>query len=85
MRNEGIARELVNRIQNLRKDTNLNVTDNIDVVFQFNTILETAIAENLTYIKQETLTENITFVDHIDDGRDIEFDDVKTVMTLNKI
>ena len=85
LKNEGIARELVNRIQNLRKDSNLNVTDHIVISLQNSEELESAIDENLTYIKRETLTESITFANHIENGRDIEFDDVKTVITLKKV
>lgn len=85
LKNEGIARELVNRIQNLRKDSNLNVTDHIVISLQNSDELESAIDENLTYIKRETLTESITFANHIENGRDIEFDDVKTVITLKKV
>jgi len=85
LKNEGIARELINRIQNLRKDSNLNVTDHIVISLQNSEELEAAIDENLTYIKRETLTESITFANHIENGRDIEFDDVKTVITLKKV
>jgi isoleucyl-tRNA synthetase len=85
LKNEGIARELVNRIQNLRKDSNLNVTDHISIDIEENTILQEAIDENLTYIKRETLTESINFANRLKNGREIEFDDVKTVITLKKV
>lgn len=85
LKNEGIARELVNRIQNLRKDSDLNVTDHIDISIQNDNNIINAVEENLTYIKRETLTENITFADQIKNGREIEFDDVHTVITLKKI
>ncbi|RRO18837.1 isoleucine--tRNA ligase [Flavobacteriaceae bacterium 14752] len=85
LKNEGIARELVNRIQNLRKDSDLNVTDHIDISIQNDNNIVKAVEENLTYIKRETLTENITFANQIENGREIEFDDVHTVITLKKI
>lgn len=85
LKNEGIARELVNRIQNLRKDSNLNVTDHIDIYIEENNTLQEAIDENLTYIKRETLTESINFANRIENGREIVFDDIKTVITLNKV
>jgi isoleucyl-tRNA synthetase len=85
LKNEGIARELVNRIQNLRKDSNLNVTDHIVVSLQNDNDLKAAVDENLTYIKRETLTESITFANHIENGRAIEFDDIKTIITLKKV
>ena len=85
LKNEGIARELVNRIQNLRKDSDLNVTDHINVEIQQETQIKNAVEENLTYIKQETLTQNIIFANQINNGRDIEFDDIKTIISLNKV
>ncbi|QTY27859.1 class I tRNA ligase family protein [Flavobacterium sp. CS20] len=85
LKNEGIARELVNRIQNLRKDSDLNVTDHIEISIQKDNNIVKAVEENLTYIKRETLTKNITFANQIENGREIEFDDVHTVITLKKI
>jgi len=85
LKNEGIARELVNRIQNLRKDSNLNVMDHVVIKLQSSKALEVAIDENLTYIKRETLTESITFANQIENGRSIEFDDIQTVITLKKV
>jgi len=85
LRNEGIARELVNRIQNLRKDSDLNVTDKITVNIKNEEKINKAVQENLTYIKRETLSQNITFADLIEDGREVEFDDIKTVITIKKV
>ena len=85
LKNEGIARELVNRIQNLRKDSDLNVTDHIAVQMQNDNIIVKAVEENLTYIKRETLTQNISFANQLKNGRNIEFDDVNTVITLKKV
>ena len=85
LKNEGIARELVNRIQNLRKDSDLNVTDHIAVEIQNDNSIVKAVEENLTYIKRETLTQNISFANQIESGREIEFDDVHTVLTLKKV
>ena len=85
LKNEGIARELVNRIQNLRKDSDLNVTDHIIVEIQNDNSIVKAVEENLTYIKRETLTQNISFANQLENGREIEFDDVNTVITLKKV
>jgi isoleucyl-tRNA synthetase len=85
LKHEGIARELVNRIQNLRKDSDLNVTDNINVEIQEDPQLKIAVTENLTYIMRETLTLNIIFVDQINNGREVEFDDIRTVISLDKV
>ncbi len=83
LRKEGIARELVNRIQNIRKDSDFQVTDKIKVVLEKNTILEAAVLSNLDYIKSETLTKDLTFVDKID-GIEIEFDEIKTRILITK-
>ncbi len=59
--NEGIARELVNRIQNLRKDKGLEVTDQITLLVEKNNEAETAIVNNLAYICSETLAQSLDF------------------------
>jgi isoleucyl-tRNA synthetase len=84
LKNEGIARELVNRIQNLRKDSGFEVTDKIIVNLQKNLVLEKAVSQNETYIKSETLTKEIVFETHIEGGAQIEFDEIKTVLTITK-
>ena len=84
LRNEGIARELVNRIQNLRKDSGFEVTDKIVVHLQKNEVLEKAVSENETYIKSETLTKELLFTEQLENGTLIEFDDIKTVLTITK-
>jgi isoleucyl-tRNA synthetase len=82
--NEGIARELVNRIQNLRKDSGLEVTDRINIQLQENGKLSDAIHQNLDYIKTETLTNTINLTPNVKDGLPIEFDDVNTVLAIEK-
>jgi isoleucyl-tRNA synthetase len=84
LKEEGIARELVNRIQNLRKDSGFEVTDKIKVHLLNNSILEKAIKANESYIKSETLTESLTFVNEMNDGTEIEFDDIKTRILISK-
>ena len=81
---EGIARELVNRIQNIRKDSGFEVTDKIKVQIQRNGDLETAILNNEAYIKSETLTDSMVFVDELDGGVAIEFDEIITRIAINK-
>jgi isoleucyl-tRNA synthetase len=73
---EGIAREMINRIQNIRKDSGLEVTDKIEVEILKNDVLEKAIKANEEYIKLETLTKNIKFVEEIENGIEIEFDSI---------
>ena len=84
LKEEGIARELVNRIQNIRKDSGFEVTDKIKVHLQKNAELEKAVNANATYIKSETLTEMLVFEDAIQNGIDIEFDDIKTRILITK-
>jgi isoleucyl-tRNA synthetase len=84
LKQEGIARELVNRIQNIRKDSGFEVTDKIKVHLQKNSELEKAVIANEAYIKSETLTETLLFEDAIIDGTDIEFDEIKTKITITK-
>ncbi len=81
---EGIARELVNRIQNIRKDSGFEVTDKIKVQIQRNGDLETAILNNEAYIKSETLTDLLVFVDELESGVAIEFDEITTRIAINK-
>jgi len=82
--NEGIARELVNRIQNLRKDSGLEVTDRIVINLQDGNHLSKAIHDNLDYIKTETLTNTINLTEKVENGLLIEFDDVVTVLAIEK-
>jgi len=84
LKQEGIARELVNRIQNIRKDSGFEVTDKIKVELQRSGELEEAINNNEDYIKSETLTENLIFQDNVDNGIEIEFDDIKTKILISK-
>ncbi|MDP2160833.1 MAG: isoleucine--tRNA ligase, partial [Flavobacterium sp.] len=84
LRKEGIARELVNRIQNLRKDSGFEVTDKIKVQLQNNETLEAAIAANMDYIKSETLTSDLVFESEIKNGTEIEFDDIITKILISK-
>lgn len=81
---EGIARELVNRIQNIRKDSGFEVTDKIRVHLQSNPELENAINANENYIKSETLTEELVFEADLKEGLEIEFDTIKTRILISK-
>ncbi len=85
LRKEGIARELVNRIQNLRKDSGFELTDRIAVQFQKDEQIINAINKNLDYIKTETLTDNLEILDHLNNGIEIAFDEVNTKLFIQKI
>ena len=81
---EGITRELVNRIQNLRKENGLEVTDRISIIFENNKIIKESIKENKDYIMTETLCNKIQFKNKIDNGSLIEFDSIKTKVRVIK-
>ncbi len=84
LKQEGIARELVNRIQNIRKDSGFEVTDKIKVQLQRSGELEHAIKNNEKYIMSETLTQELVFEDEVKNGIEIEFDDIKTTILISK-
>ena len=84
LRKEGIARELINRIQNLRKDSGFEVTDRIDVMLQKDDHVINAVNANMTYIKTETLTNELEIIDKLDSGIEITFDDVNTKLFIQK-
>lgn len=84
LRNEGIARELVNRIQNIRKDSGFEVTDRITVTLQDNKTLEGAVNANEGYIKSETLTDTLVFRPVVENGTEIEFDEITTLILISK-
>ncbi|WP_435654639.1 isoleucine--tRNA ligase [Cellulophaga baltica] len=84
LRKEGIARELVNRIQNLRKDSGFEVTDRINIKILKNSLVEDAVASNLDYIKTETLTAELNFEEELENGTEIAFDEVNTKLFIQK-
>jgi len=82
---EGIARELVNRIQNIRKDAGLEVTDKINISFLASDELKEKIDKNSDYICSETLGEKIDFPLEMNKGTEVVFDNIKTQITIKKI
>jgi isoleucyl-tRNA synthetase len=84
LRNEGIARELVNRIQNLRKESGFEVTDRVEVTLQEDLTLKTAVEQNIAYIKQETLTDILQFEAEVENGMEIIFDNIATKLSIKK-
>jgi isoleucyl-tRNA synthetase len=88
LKEEGLARELVNRIQNLRKDSGLDVTDKILVKIQQNDALNTAIQNNLSYICAETLTGDLQVVQNLSPATasSVEVDEVvSTLISIEKL
>ena len=83
--NEGIAREIVNRIQNIRKSKGLEVTDKIEINIKRSVDLENAINSNLDYVKGETLAIKLYFSKKLDEGEFIEFDNITTTIIIKKV
>jgi isoleucyl-tRNA synthetase len=71
---EGLAREVINRIQNLRKDQGFEVTDRIEITLSAEEKLASAINNNLNYICSETLADEIriTSYDSLENGQELE-------------
>ncbi|MDT0689745.1 isoleucine--tRNA ligase [Salegentibacter sp. F188] len=84
LKKEGVARELINRIQNMRKDSGFEVTDTINVTLQKDGMIEDAVNENITYIKNETLTASLEFADVVEEGSLVEFDEISTRLFIKK-
>ncbi len=86
LRNKGIARELVNRIQNIRKDKGFEVTDKITVKIKGPDSVRQSVSNNLEYIRTEILATSLEMVDQIDesDGIPVEVDDEIKVLTSVK-
>ena len=84
LRKEGIARELVNRIQNMRKDSGYDVTDKIDIKILKDGLVEQAVQSNLHYIKTETLAADLNFEDTLENGTEIAFDEINTKLFIKK-
>ena len=85
LRNEGIAREVVSKIQNLRKSEGFEVTDRINLIFNGNEEIQNAINKNLDYVKSETLSNIIQFNVESSGGIDIIFDKLKTKIFITKV
>ena len=82
MKKEGIARELINRIQNLRKENNFEITDRIDVVISPNENSDAAIQDYSDYIKSQVLANQIKINEN--DGVEIDFDDFQLHILIEK-
>ena len=82
LRREGMARELINRIQNIRKETGLEITDHINVVIAPNDQADAAIQSFGEYIKTQVLANAITIADN--DGISTEFDDFNINILVTK-
>ena len=83
LRNEGIARELINRIQNLRKECGLEITDRVNVTISPSENINAAINAFADYIKGQVLADNIVIADN--DGCEIDLDDITARIKVEKV
>lgn len=84
LRKEGIARELVNRIQNIRKSSGLEITDRIIVQVYDNDKVRSSLDEFGDYIASQVLADSVELA-HIDDGQEIDMDDFKVKVSVKKV
>jgi len=85
LKQEGISRELVNRIQNLRKELNFEVTDRIKVRLQNDNLVADAVAKNKAYICAEILADEFELTDEMENANKIVIDEVELNISVNKI
>ena len=84
LKQEGIARELVNRIQNIRKDLNFEVTDKIDVRIKNHPHIAEAIKNNLSYICDEILANSFELDNDLHSGEKVEIDANQLLISITK-
>ncbi len=82
LKNEGMARELINRIQNIRKESGFEITDRINVEIAPNDDVQKAVDSFADYIKTQVLADNITLQPN--DGQEVEFDEFKLNIKVTK-
>ncbi|MBV2227882.1 isoleucine--tRNA ligase [Sphingobacterium sp. NPDC055431] len=85
LKEEGMARELINRIQNLRKDKGFEVTDRINVTLSQNTEIQQAVDNNFSYICTEILADSLKFDSALANGDAIEIDGENLLLSIEKI
>jgi isoleucyl-tRNA synthetase len=83
--NEGLAREFINKVQNYRKDQDFNVTDKINILITSHDDLKKMIAQFGDYISNEVLAYQISFAEKIENGIEVELNDLKINLLINKI
>ena len=82
LRNEGMARELINRIQNIRKETGLEITDRIDITITDAESIAKAVGSFADYIKAQVLADNIVLGDN--NGQEVDLDELKANIKIEK-
>ena len=85
LRNEGIAREFINRIQNIRKDSGFEVTDKVDIEIQSNSDLNAAVEAFRDYISAQTLAKSVKIVEKTENGTPIDINGSDVNISVKKI
>lgn len=85
LRREGTARELVNRIQNMRKDCGFDVTDRISVLLTHTPLVDDSLNSFADFVCRQTLAVALEAVDALPDGTDVEWEECPLKMKLTKI
>jgi isoleucyl-tRNA synthetase len=84
LRKEGVARELVNRIQNIRKSSGLEITDKIRITLSKDEHINEAVAQYSSYICNQVLAVQLDLVDTVADGTELDMDDYKLAVNVTK-
>ena len=84
LRREGIARELVSKIQNIRKSSGLEISDKINIRLSKNETTDAAVNEYNDYICKQVLANSLELVDEVTDATELEFDDIKLMVSVAK-
>lgn len=84
LKKEGIARELINRIQNIRKTSGFEITDKIKVSIEKNTNVDSAVEEFRDYISSQVLAKEIVLTDHIENPVELDLDEFKVNVDIKR-
>ncbi|MEC8615897.1 MAG: isoleucine--tRNA ligase [Bacteroidota bacterium] len=82
---EGLSRDLINRIQNVRKEQGLDVTDKIIIYLKKNNLLETVLKQHEEFVMSETLSKKIIISDKNFNGTELNFEGVESEILIEKI
>ncbi|WDZ98633.1 isoleucine--tRNA ligase [Mucilaginibacter sp. SJ] len=85
LKQEGISREFINRVQNIRKTKGFEVTDRINVQVSSTPAIREAVENNLSYICAEILANSITFVDNLTGGEPVTIDEQEILIAISKV
>ena len=85
LKSEGVAREFINRVQNLRKEKEFDLTDRISIRLEENNPFEKEIINNQAYISAEVLSDRIEIVNSLSNFNEIEIDELKFKVEVKKI